>query len=268
MAPSCRSRLRAASGPHRRPCGTCHSRAATARRRARQCLLPLCPGRRGCSRQSVRGRGARRRLDLANNRLIGAAIEPRAVLADGSAGQAHALLLDAGAASHPPRRDGAARPAADRHPPDRARCRRRLRLQGQALSRRDHHRLGGPAAAAAGEMGRQPQRMLPVRLSRPRPPDPLRTCARHRGTFPCLARRYRGQYRRLCFDLRRWHPQRDLQRTVCGSVPYASDLCAVDRRVHQHSADRCLSRRWPPRGLLCPGTLGRRGGAQARHRSR
>ena len=62
--------------------------------------------------------------------------------------QAHALLLDAGAASHPPHRRRAARAAADRDPADRARCRRRLRLQGQALSRGDHRRLGGAAAAA------------------------------------------------------------------------------------------------------------------------
>ena len=43
------------------------------------------------------------RLDLVNNRLIGGAIEPRAVLAvAAAASEAHALLLDAGAASHPP----------------------------------------------------------------------------------------------------------------------------------------------------------------------
>ena len=42
------------------------------------------------------------RLDLANNRLIGAAIEPRAVLADGGAGKLTLYSLDPGAASHPP----------------------------------------------------------------------------------------------------------------------------------------------------------------------
>jgi carbon-monoxide dehydrogenase large subunit len=99
------------------------------------------------------------RLDLANNRLIGAAIEPRAVLADGGAGKL-TLYSSPGAASHPPHGDRAAWVAADRNPPDRARRWWRLRLQGQALSRGDHHRLGGAAAAAAGEMGRHSKRVL------------------------------------------------------------------------------------------------------------
>ena len=86
-------------------------------------------------RRRIRRRGPRGRLDLVNNRLIGAAIEPRARAGRGRR-QAHALFLDAGAASHPPHgTEQLGLPQT--HPADRARRRRRLRLQGQALSRGD-----------------------------------------------------------------------------------------------------------------------------------
>ena len=61
--------------------------------------------------------------------------------------------------------------AGGQHSRDRARCRRRLRLQGQALSRGDDRRLGGAAPAAAGEMDREPQRKLRLRQSGARSPD-------------------------------------------------------------------------------------------------
>ena len=52
-------RLRAAARRHRRPRRHAQGRAATARRRARQCLLPLRAGRRSRGAQGVRRRGAR-----------------------------------------------------------------------------------------------------------------------------------------------------------------------------------------------------------------
>ena len=128
--------------------------------------------------------------------------------------------------------------------------------------------MGGAAAAAAGEMGRHPQRMLRLRLSGPRPPDPRRARARRGRTFPCASRRHRRQPRRLCLDLRRRHPERDLQRAAGRRVPHAGDRRAIDRRVHQHRADRRLSRRRPAGSLLCAGAARRRGGARARDRPR
>ena len=113
-----------------------------------------------------------------------------------------------------------------------------------------------------------PQRVLRLGLSGPRPSDPRRARARRGGAFPRASRRHRGQHRRLCLDLRRRHPERDLQRAAGRRVPHAGDRRAIDRRVHQHGADRRLSRRRPPGGLLCAGAPRRRGGARARHRSR
>ena len=77
------------------------------------------------------------------------------------------------------------------HARDLARCRRWLRLQGQALSGGDHRRLGGPAAGPSGEVGGDAERMLRLRLPSPRSPDPCRACARCRRPFPGAARRYR-----------------------------------------------------------------------------
>ena len=77
--------------------------------------------------------------------------------------QAHALQLHPGAASHPPPGHRAARHAGERAARDLARCRRRLRLQGQALSRGRHRRLGRAAAAPAGALGGDPRRELPRR---------------------------------------------------------------------------------------------------------
>ena len=120
------------------------------------------------------------RLDLVNNRLIGGAIEPRAVLAVADAASDKLTLYSATQVPHHIRRYVAEQlgMAARQHPPDRARCRRRLRLQGQALSRGDDRRLGGAAFAAAGQMDRDPERKLRLRQSGPRSPDPRRACAR------------------------------------------------------------------------------------------
>ena len=213
------------------------------------------------------------RLDLVNNRLIGAAIEPRAVLADGSAtGKLTLYCADPGAASHPPRRQRAARPAADRDPLGCARCRRRLRLQGQALSRGNHRRLGGTATAAAGEMGRDAQRMLRVRQPGPRSPDPRRAGARRRGAFSRAARRYRRQSRRLCLDLRRRHPERDLQRAARRRLSHAGHLrcnpsaCSPIRCRPTHIAAPAGPRPatcWsvlPTKRRTCSGSTGRKSG--------
>ena len=113
-----------------------------------------------------------------------------------------------------------------------------------------------------------PQRMLRLRQPGPRPPHPRRAGARRGGTLPRAARRHRRQSRRLCLDLRRRHSERDLQRAARRRLPHAGDLVQLDRRVHQHAADRRLSRRRPAGGLLRAGAARRRGGAHARPRPR
>ena len=54
-------------------------------------------------------------------------------------------------------------------------------------------------------------------------------------------------------------------------LPGMYDIKLIDvqteMRVHQHHADRALSRRRPPGGELLPGARGRRGRARHRHRS-
>ena len=128
--------------------------------------------------------------------------------------------------------------------------------------------MGRAPPAASGEVGGVAQRMLRVGLSGPRASDPRRARARQGRKLPRAQGRHRRQYRRLCLDLRRGHSQRDLQRAAGRRVPHAGHLRAVDRRVHQHGADRSLSRRRPAGSLLRAGAARRRGCARARHRPR
>ena len=128
--------------------------------------------------------------------------------------QAHALQLDAGAPSYPPPGRRAARHARERAARDLARRRRRLRLQGQALSRGGDRHLGGAAAGPSGALGRDPRRELPGRQPGARSSDARRARARRRRPFPRAARPDARQSRRLYLDLRRQHPERDLQRAV------------------------------------------------------
>ncbi len=95
---------------------------------------------------------------VVNHRIAGAAIEPRGVLADYRAGMLTLHFLHTGAAL----------PAAVPRAPighqrgegagDRARGRRRLRLQAADLRRGDLARLGLTQARAADQVGRGPQR--------------------------------------------------------------------------------------------------------------
>ena len=243
-------------------------RAATARRAPGNVCFRFARGDEAAVRKAFEGAAHVVRLDLVNNRLIGAAIEPRAVLADGSAGKL--TLYCATQVPHHIRRAvteqlGLPQTAIRLIAPD---------VGGGFGYKGKHYPEETIVAWAARRLRRpvkwiaHPQRMLRLRLSGPRPSDPRRACARRGGTFPRAARRHRGQHRRLCLDLRRRHPERDLQRAAGRRVPHAGDRRAIDRRVHQHGADRCLSRRRPAGGLLCAGAARRRGGARARHRPR
>ena len=210
-------------------------------------------------------------IDLVNNRLIGAAIEPRAVIATSEPGTGKLTLYTShpGAAPHPPAGHRAARHPGERDAPRLARRRRRLRLQGQALSRGDDRRLGGAPAAAAGAMDRAPAPRASSPTTRRAITSPVPSSrSTPTGTSSALHVDDLRQSRRLCLDLRRRHSERDLQRAARRRLPHAGDLRRGDRRVHQHAADRCLSRRRPAGGLLRAGAARRQGGAQARPRPR
>ena len=115
---------------------------------------------------------------VVNHRTAGAAIEPRGVLADYRVGLADAHVLDAGAAL-PAAVPGA--PARDQRgagPGDRARGRRRLRLQAADLRRGDLARVGVAQARAADQVDRGPLGGHADDPSRARP-DRVRADRRH-----------------------------------------------------------------------------------------
>jgi len=100
------------------------------------------------------------RLDLINNRLIGAAIEPRAVLADGGASGKLTLYC----ATQVPHHIRRAVSEQLNLPQTAIRLMRLMSGAGSVtrvkLSRRNHRRMGGTALASTGEMGRHTQRVL------------------------------------------------------------------------------------------------------------
>ena len=207
-----------------------HGRAATARGGARQRLLSLGARRRGGGARGVRRAphmsSARSRQQPADRRRDRAARGDR----DGRARSptsSRSMSSTQAAASHPPRGDRATRHRR------RARCAWSspdvgggFGYKGKHYPEEDDRRLGGAAAAAAGALGRHAQRKLRLRQPGPRPSHPRRAGARRRGPFPRAARGDRRQSRRLCLDLRRRHPERDLQRAVRGRLPHAGDLRA------------------------------------------
>ncbi len=187
--------------------------AAPARRGARQCLLSL---RRAATRPRSKRPSTRPRMSSAsiciNQRIGGVAIEPRGAIALPPAGADKLTLYSSTQVPHHIRRQVAEQLGLQRSeaPRDLARCRRRLRLQGQALSGRIGPALGGAQAQASGAMGRDPQRELPVGLSGARSHHPCRARARHGRQVSRAPRQHHRQCRRLCLDLRRRDPERDL----------------------------------------------------------
>ena len=91
---------------------------------------------------------------VVNHRTAGAAIEPRGVLADYRAGIADADLLHPGPALPAAVPGAAARDQRGEGPRDRARGRRRLRLQAADLRRGDRAGVGVTQARAADQVGR------------------------------------------------------------------------------------------------------------------
>ena len=196
----------------RRARGAGSRRAAAARGRARQRLLPLGARRRGGGARGAQG-GAAQGRDRSRQqppRRRGARAARRVRHRRARHRQAHAGERDAGAAPHPQAGHRAARHPRERAAGDLARRRRRLRLQGQALSRGVARGLGGAAALPPGALGRDAGGELPVRQPGARSLHPCRARARRRRPLPRAARRDLRRARRLPLDLRRQHSERDL----------------------------------------------------------
>ena len=204
------------AGRHRRARRAGAGRAAVARVRARQRLLPLGARRRGRGARGVRigrPRGRDRSRQQPPGRSRDRAARGRSPRPSRMPSKLTLYTLDPGAPSHPPPGDRAARHPRERAARGLARCRRRLRLQGQALSGGGDRRPGRRAGCAVRCAGSRPAaESFVVGQPGPRSPDPRRACARCRRSFPGAARRHHRQSRRLCVDLRRRHSERDLQR--------------------------------------------------------
>ncbi len=115
-------------------------------------------------------------------------------------------------------------------------------------------------------MDRRALRKLFERPSRPRPSARGRAGARQGWpVFGRAAQRHR-QRRRLHLSADAGDHQRGEERHRC--LPDAGDGSELQGRVHQHHADRRLSRRRPPRGQLLHGAADRHGGARDGHRPR
>ena len=115
-------------------------------------------------------------LDITNNRLVPNAMEPRAAIADYDEAEEHFTLLHdvAESACRPSGAVGLLQHRAGAQAAgDRARRRRRLRLQDLHLSGRDGGAVGLEEGAAPGEVDRRPLRGVPDRRPWPR--------SRHQG---------------------------------------------------------------------------------------
>ena len=88
------------------------------------------------------------------------------------------------------------------------------------------------------------------------------------GKFLGLQRFDARQCRRLYLDLRAQHPDQSVRAAARGPIHHAGDLLRGEGHLHQHGADRCLSRRRPAGSHFRPGAASRRGGAGSRHRPR
>ena len=116
-------------------------------------------------------------------------------------------------------------------------------------------------------MDRYPERVLCLRLSGPRPPDPRRAAVDARGISSRSASIPWPTSALMSRPSARESPARSTARCLPAFIARRPFPCS-DRRVHQHGADRCLPRRRPAGGLLRAGTPRRRGGTRARDRSR
>ena len=162
------------------------------------------------------------------------------------------------------RRHGAGAQAAG----DRARRRRRLRLEDFHLSGRSRLPVGRAQGAPAGEMDGGSLGILPHRRAWPRPRHPRGTGARRQRQNPGAARQDHRQSRRLYVDLLVVGADLSLRHAAVGPIRHPGDLLRGGRGLHQHRAGRRLSRRRAPGGDLRGRAAGGGGGAADGHRAR
>ena len=184
---------------------------------------------------------------VVNHRTAGAAIEPRGVLADYRAGSLTLTSLHPGPALPAALPGAAARDQRGAHPRDRARGRRRLRLQAADLRRGDRAGVGLTQARAADQVGRVAQRGHARHPPRPRPDRPREDGRDARRQDHRVPREDPAGPRRLpdAADAddpvaRRVRDERRLRH------PGGADR--HHRRLHEQDADGRDPRRRPPRG--------------------
>ena len=209
-------------------------------------------------------------IELVNNRLVVAPIEPRAAIGIYDAAADRFELLLTGQGVHSLRQqlaDCGVPHAARAHRRARARCRRRVRHQELPLSRMGAGAVGGAAARPAGQMGRRARRGFRQLGAGPRQPYRGAAGARPRRPVSGARRRDGRQSRRLSVDQRpgqldQLASQRDGRR-----LRDPGGVHGGARRLHQHGADRRLSRRRQARSQLPDRAAGRSCRAPAAARS-
>ena len=147
------------------------------------------------------------KLDIVNNRLIPNAIEPRAAVAvvQPRRRRVHAVRDEPEPARRAAADDGVrARPARAQGARDRARRRRRLRLEDLPVRRGNRDGVGVEARQPADQVDGRAQRGVPLRRARPRPRHARRAGAGQGRQVPRAARaRRRPTWARTCRRSRR-----------------------------------------------------------------
>ena len=150
---------------------------------------------------------------------------------------------------------------------DRARRRRRLRLQDFHLSGGGRLPMGRAQSAPAGEMGRGAFGILRHRRARPRPRHPCGAGARRQRQDPGAEGQDHRQSRRLYVDLLVLGADLSLRHAAVGPIRHPIDLLRGGCCLYQHRAGGRLSRRRASRGDLRGRAAGRSRGAPDGHRA-
>ena len=172
-------------------------------------------------------------LEITNNRLVPNAMEPRAAIARIRQGRRalHALHDLAESACRPAGAVGVLQHRAGTQAArDRARRRRRLRLEDLHLSGRDGGAVGLEEDRPAGQMDRRPHRGLPDRRAWPRPHLEGRDGVRQGQQDPWPAGEDPRQFRRLYVAVLVGGADLSLCDAAVGPVQHPGDLCRGDRR--------------------------------------
>ena len=199
------------------------------------------------------------KLRVENNRLSPVSMEPRVAIGDYDAADDFYTLYAASQNPHGAAHGAVAHLPCAGEPDPRglARRRRRLRPEGRTVPRRSAGDVGVAQAAPPGEMGRDPQR---------KHARPTITAARWSITaswrststarFSALRSKCAVPDGRV-FRRRGARRRRVLDPLRAGGLRHPDHAHHVAGRVHQHLAERAVSRRRPPGGRLLHGAADR-----------